>query len=146
MRQLIQSFKVCKEDNLEVQVAIHVLTCSRNPFDSLLSYLQGMFPCVGYIDKVSLKSKHLDILTRVNSFSLLWVDGNVSLLKLHLGKKTGSKCQHLNFAERHFLEWPFSMGALLMQIFRIPMPLILPINKEYTAFCKHWAHKIMKWP
>ena len=76
--------KICKEDNLVVQLAIHVLTCSRNPFDSPLSFIQGIVPSVGYIDKVSLKSKHADILTLVNSLTLLGMDGNDFLIKLDL--------------------------------------------------------------
>lgn len=76
--------KIFKEDNLVVQLAIHVLTCSRNPFDSPLSFIQGIFPSVGYIDKVSLKSKHADILTLVNSLTLLGMDGNDFLIKLDL--------------------------------------------------------------
>ena len=44
------------------------MTCSRNPFGYLLSEMQGIFPCVGYIDLVSFQAKYVDSFTRATPF------------------------------------------------------------------------------
>lgn len=80
----IVKVKICKEDNLVVQLVIYVLMCLRNFFDFFLFFIQGIFLSVGYIDKVLFKFKYVDILMLVNLLMLLGMDGNDFLIKFDL--------------------------------------------------------------